>query len=243
MLKNLIGFSFDIRLFAILVAGFFAFTIIGTVSHESGHYIMARCFGFEAKINYASTSFHVNDKDWTFFKETWTQYRSQIKSDKPFPEKDRYDKIVALYKRAGIWPLAGGPLQTMLTGTIGFILLMVLRKRFFTAERLSFGLWLVIFIALFWLRQTTNFFVDLSTFLIFGFRGRHGDEFGLARYFHLPSWSILIVTALIGLVVLVAVIFKFVPKKQRLTFMASGIAGGVAGYVFWLVLIGKLIMP
>ena len=179
----------------------------------------------------------------SFLKETWTKYGTQLKSDQPFPGKERYNKINAFYKRAGVWPLAGGPLQTMLTGTIGLILLIFLRRRYFTAERLSFGLWLVIFIALFWLRQTANFFVGLSMSLINGSISRRSDEFGFARYFQLPWWSIWSLTALIGLVVLVVVIFKFVPKAQRLTFMTSGILGGVTGYVFWLVLFGKLIMP
>lgn len=38
-------------------------------------------------------------------------------------------------------------------------------------------------------------------------------------------------TALIGIIILAVVIFKFVPIKQRLTFMAAGLVGGVTGFV------------
>jgi hypothetical protein len=50
-------------------------------------------------------------------------------------------------------------------------------------------------------------------------------------------------TALIGIIILAVVIFKFIPIKQRLTFMAAGLAGGVTGFVLWLILFGKMIMP
>lgn len=177
---KLLALSFDFRLFVLLAIGFIAFTVIGTVSHESGHYLMAKCFGYEANI---------------------------------------------------------------LTGTIGLIILILLRKRYFSAERLSFGLWLLIFITLFWLRQTANFFIVLPMSIIHGSINGHGDEFGLARYFHLPVWSILTFSTLIGIVILAVVIFKFIPIKQRLTFMAAGLVGGVTGFVFWLILFGKIIMP
>jgi len=240
---KLLPVFFDFRLFLILTIGFVAFTVIGTVSHESGRYLMARCFGYEAKIHYASTSICDNQKDGLFLKSIWQKYPSQIRSNKPFPEKERFEKIRAEYKRTGVWITAGGPLQTMLTGTIGLILLILLRKRYFSAERLSFGLWLVIFITLFWLRQTANFFVGLSMFFILGTHSGHSDEFGLAWYFHLPVWSVLTVTALTGIVILFVVIFKFIPIKQRLTFLVGGLVGGVTGYVSWLVLFGKMIMP
>jgi len=240
---KLLALSFDFRLFVLLAIGFIAFTVIGTVSHESGHYLMAKCFGYEAKIHYASTGIRDNQKDWLFFKSVWQKYPSQIRSNQPFPEKERFEKIRAEHKRAGFWLTAGGPLQTMLTGTIGLIILILLRKRYFSAERLSFGLWLLIFITLFWLRQTANFFIVLPMSIIHGSINGHGDEFGLARYFHLPVWSILTFSALIGIVILAVVIFKFIPIKQRLTFMAAGLVGGVTGFVFWLILFGKIIMP
>jgi hypothetical protein len=65
----------------------------------------------------------------------------------------------------------------------------------------------------------------------------------LARYLELPNWTISSVTALIGAIVLTEVIFKFIPTHQRLTFIASGIVGGVTGYILWLHLLGQILMP
>jgi hypothetical protein len=240
---KLLTLSFDFRLFVWLAIGFIAFTVIGTVSHESGHYLMARCFGYEAKIHYASTDIHDNQKDWLFLKSVWQKYSYEIRSNKPFPEKERFEKIHSKHQRAGVWLTAGGPLQTMLTGTIGLILLILIRKRYFSVERLSLGLWLLIFITLFWLRQTANLLVVLPKSIIHGSISGHGDEFGLARHFHLPVWSILTVSALIGVVILLVVIFKFVPLKQRITFMTAGLVGGVSGYLLWLVFFGEILMP
>ena len=243
MANNLLHHLFNFRLFILLILVFIAFTVIGTISHETGHYVMARFFGFKASIHYNYTIPQIDQKEREFFKTSWKKYPSQIKANQPFPEKDRYDRIVNQYKRAGIWITWGGPLQTMLTGTIGLILLILLRKRYFSSERLSFWLWFIIFITLFWLRQTTNFIMAISSAIIRGSFKGFGDESDLARHYNLPEWSISAITALIGVAILISVIFKFIPSKQRLTFIFAGLVGGISGFVFWLVLFGRMIMP
>jgi hypothetical protein len=50
-------------------------------------------------------------------------------------------------------------------------------------------------------------------------------------------------TAIFGIIVLTVVVFKFIPTQQRLTFIASGLIGGVSGYILWLHLLGQIIMP
>ena len=234
---------FDIRLFFLLTLGFILFTIIGTVSHESGHYVVARMFGFKSSIHYSYTSIDLNHNDKLFYRLTWIRYRDQIKAGQSFPEKERFDRIVNESKKMGIWFTLGGPLQTMLTGTLGFILMIVYRKRYFTNERLSFGLWLIIFLSLFWLRQTANFITGIGSGLIRGRIRSFGDESYLSWHFHLPFWSISAISAIIGVIILVILIFRFIPIKQRLTFITAGIVGGITGFIFWLVLFGKMIMP
>ena len=235
---------FDIRLFVWLTLGFIIFTIIGTVSHESGHYLVARYFGYQAKVHYGSTSINwYSPQELEFLKSVFQKYPTQIKLDQPFPERERYLKIRNSYQKTGYWITAGGPFQTMVTGTLGLIFLVLLRKKYFSGERLSFGLWFVIFITLFWLRQTANLFLVLPMSIYRGKFSAHGDEFDLARHWHLPTWSLVTFTAVIGIVILAIVLFKFVPIKQRLTFIAAGIVGGVTGFIFWLVLFGKMIMP
>ena len=241
--KTLLTPTFDLRLFLLLSLSFAAFTIIGTLSHESGHYAMARHFGLRASIHYNYTDFQADPQESEILKEAWIKYPDRIKAHQPFPGKGRFDKINDQYIRARPWLTLGGPLQTMLTGTIGLILLILFRRRFFTSERLSFGLWLVVFITLFWLRQTTNLVSTLVSLVFRGSVRSYGDEFYLARHFHLPSFTILAITGLAGMAILLVVIFRFIPLRQRLTFISAGAAGGVAGFVFWLVVFGKMILP
>ncbi|WP_430401704.1 hypothetical protein [Fluviicola sp.] len=45
----------DKRVFIRLFFAFVAFTIIGTISHELGHYIAGNCLGYDMSIDYART--------------------------------------------------------------------------------------------------------------------------------------------------------------------------------------------
>ena len=51
----------DKKLFIVLFLSFIAATVIGTVSHEFGHYIVAKYFGYDAQIHYASTHWQSPD--------------------------------------------------------------------------------------------------------------------------------------------------------------------------------------
>lgn len=137
----------------------------------------------------------------------------------------------------------GGPVQTIVTGTLGLALLYFFRKSYHGIEKLTLGQWAIIFTSLFWLRQVANLFTWVSFYFVRNRFSTRGDEIRLARHLNLPNWSILTVTAIIGCTTVAFVIFKYIPKKVRLTFIASGIVGGIAGFVFWLRLFGKIIMP
>jgi hypothetical protein len=55
--------------------------------------------------------------------------------------------------------------------------------------------------------------------------------------------TVISVTGFMGALVLAIIIFKIIPSAQRLTFIVAGLTGGMAGYVLWLVVFGKCIMP
>lgn len=239
---KLLTASFDFRLFLKLVFGFIAFTIIGTLSHESGHYIVAKCLGYKAKINYNS-SWYYDKNNEAFLESHWKLYSQQIISDQKFPDKERWDRLKFKRQRDSYWITLGGSMQTMLTGTVGLVLLWFFRKRYYSATALSFPLWLLVFVSLFWLRQAANFFVGATRFLVYDPFRSHSDEFVLARRMNIPEWTLSTITASIALIILAVVIFKFIPIKQRLTFMLAGIVGGVSGYLLWQTYLGKTIMP
>ncbi|MFA6571341.1 MAG: hypothetical protein WCT77_08900 [Bacteroidota bacterium] len=204
---------FDKQLFLGLFFAFILATIAGTLSHEFGHYLVAKYLGYNATINYASTQWrHININE-------------QIPSV-------HYLLI-----------LIGGPIQTMLTGTIGLILLWIFRKSFYNTERLSIVQWCFIIISLFWLRQTANLVTWIGGYFYTGHFSTRGDEIRIALYLGLPFWSLSVLTAIIGAFILALIIFKIIPGKQRLTFVISGFTGGITGYILWLVLLGKYIMP
>ena len=196
-----------------LILGFMASTIIGTISHEAGHYITAKALGYHARINYMSTIDIL-----------------PINGKLTDPEERM---LITL----------GGPVQTILTGTIGLVLLFFFRRSFQSASKLNLKQWLIIFITLFWLRQTANFVIWVSNYFINGQFLTRGDEVKLARYFGLPEATIVTITALAGAIILFTVIFKFIPIAQRFTFILAGLFGGIAGYLLWFGGLGEMIMP
>lgn len=201
---------FEKKLATCLTLGFIFATVAGTLSHEWGHYIVAKSLGYQVAINYAST------------------YRTG--GTYPTPADN-------------FWFTLGGPVQTMLTGTVGLLLLFSFRKSFQSKQKLSFRQWCLIFITLFWLRQTANLMVGLGMYLFTGRLSERSDEVKLARYWQLPGETISIITGALGAMVLAVVIFTFIPERQRLTFVISGLIGGVAGYLLWLEWLGPVIMP
>jgi hypothetical protein len=203
----------DKQLFIKLFLAFIAATIVGTVSHELGHYFVAKYFGYSTTINYATT----------------------------FWEPTNQDEVVTAARYFYI--TLGGPAQTLLTGTIGVLLLFYFRKHYYTAQQLNWRQWTIIFLSLFWLRQTANLVTWLAGFVMTGQYSTRGDEIKLAHHLQLPVWSIMTVTAALGLIVLSLIVFQFVPHKQRVTFLAAGLAGGIAGYILWLEMFGQYIMP
>lgn len=209
----MIPFRFDFRLFCWLSLAFILCTIIGTVSHEFGHYIVAELMGYDATIHYGSTSFsnHVD-------------YR-QVSSLSPI--------LITI----------GGPVQTILTGTFGLVILWLIRRSFNPAIDLRLPQWFFIFLSLFWLRFPANLATWIIGYFKSGIFGLRGDEIGIARYFQLPTWSIVVLTAFMGFLVLTIIIFKFIPTHHRFTFILSGLVGGIAGYILWLYMIGKYILP
>lgn len=216
-------------------------TVAGTLTHEFGHYAVARALGYEASINYQSSS-HWNDRINGYLNDIHRQYPEAIKNNGDFPGKEKYLRVMARYRSDSFWIILGGPLQTMLTGTIGFILLLSYRKKIMTTVRVRFAGWLIIFMALFWLRQVANLFVGIASVLVKGQTTIRGDEMSLAYLSGINIWSIQILTGLLGIGVLIQVI-RMLPNNKVLTFLISGLVGGSVGYYLWLVQFGPYILP
>lgn len=136
-----------------------------------------------------------------------------------------------------------GPLQTMITGSIGFLLLLIYRKSFQRGDRLHTSQWLMVFVSLFWLRQVAVFLLWIGNYLVTGETSGRGDEIKLSRYLSLPGWFLISITAVTGICITLIIIFRFIPVKQRKVFIVSGITGGIAGYLLWMQWLGQLFIP
>ncbi len=198
----------QLKLGVSLVAGFVIFTVLGTVTHELGHFISARLLGYNVSINYG-----------------FTFYNGMVNPLDSF--------IITL----------GGPLQTMLTGTIGCFIVWVNRNEYFKAGRLRPVQWLVIFFALFWLREVFNFFHAVGTYMKEGSFPEGSDEVQLALKVGMNSLIIITTTAFAGISVLAYLVFKIIPLQQRLTFIFAGLTGGFLGYYIWFHWLGPVLMP
>jgi hypothetical protein len=151
--------------------------------------------------------------------------------------------IKAAWKKESAMIIMGGPLQTLLTGTIGFLLLRRYKRRFYSNKEFGLRQWIIIFVSLFWLRQVFNFATAAGAYIIRGRIPMRGDETKLAALFGTPSLGILLPTALIGLALLAYIVFKVIAKKDRVTFMAAGLCGGGLGFYLWMYILGPWLMP
>lgn len=204
------------KLFALLTLTFIACTVIGTLTHEAGHFLVSKAFGCQSSIHYS-----------------YVPYCNEI-DDIPDPARRVWTRIAISL---------GGPLETILTGCIGLLLLRRSTLRDPIIDAPSTTQWVFIFLSLFWLRQTAALVVLTAQFLITGHTSERGDEAQIAQQLGLPTHVLNVLGGCIGAVVLWYILFRVLPSSMRLQFMAAGLVGGSLGYYLWLGLIGPVVLP
>ena len=232
-----------VLIFAIL---FIVFTVIGTLTHELGHYSAGKSLGLNCTLHYASCRCLYDAQ------EERNNYRKMLSNNYenrdliPAELWDKYQELVekATPKKNRLWVTVGGPLQTILTGTIGFLLL-VMRSQKNKIQFQKFD-WLLVFLSLFWLREPFNLFFVAAQNLILGgdsYFGSTGDEVKISRGLNLWDGTVPIVLGVIGLVISLIVIFKFVPISKRKSLIWGGLIGGISGFILWMIIIGPIVLP
>jgi hypothetical protein len=166
--------------------------------------------------------------------------KAEIDSNNIFAQKQEFEILTKESRNNRFWMIVGGPFQTMLTGTIGCVLIFSLRRKRKYITKISD--WFYLFLTLFWLRQPANLFT-LFLGKMAGKVSNRGDEIRLAYYLNLPKDSIALGTGIIGFLISAYVILKFVPKNKLIPFCLSGFLGGVSGYILWLKILGPIVMP
>jgi hypothetical protein len=191
--------------------------------------------GYEARMNYGYT--YRNGK---YSDELLKEY----KKDLSIPGvKEKYDDLLKRLRRDSLQFGLGGPMQTMITGTLGLILILFQRKKFYRSRELTLMQWIIIFICLFWLRQLFNFIHQVLDYIMLGYIPSRSDEVKIALYLDWNKLSISVLTAAIAAGIIGFIVFRIIPAPQRLSFMAAGIIGGLLGFYLWLHLLGPVIMP
>jgi hypothetical protein len=232
------------RLFALLALTFVLSTIIGAVSHEMGHIAAAKSFGYKTKLHYAAASF-APEKD-VVFDSLYKADSLKIIAQTPSPEKQRFEQyrteLREKRKHEEFIISLAGPLQTMLTGTIG-ILILYLRRKKITAAGMKGIDWLAVFLALFWSRQLANFILVLLAYFMFGDFNHFGDEEKISHYLNLYPITINLITGIPAALILLWTVFVIIPKQQRFTFIIAGLAGSALGWMVWMEWIGPVLLP
>ncbi len=227
-----------------LFFGFILFTIIGTLSHELGHIAFAKAQGCTTTLHYGSMSFKRGAVPEDIV-DLAKRYKREISDGKDFPGKSRWEAVREERQKLSFWVTFGGPFQTILFGTIGFMVLFS-RRHTIDKDGMAIQDWFWMFLSFFWLRMLYNpvysFLSGLTRADFYPFDG-HSDELNLARRLGWWEGSISLSLALMSCTLVVFVIFSIIPKTYRLTLLSSGLTGGLIGAWFWLSWIGPKILP
>lgn len=185
---------------------FIVFTPIGTLTHELGHYLVARSYGIPATITYRSTRWD-DGGDYSIHRDAMI--------------------------------LMGGPVMTILTGTIAVVLLI-----YFKFKRSVIPLDRTMVLVMFtfsWSRPVLNGMLSILHWI----QGRNStsDEAILAQIHGLPAWLLILPPLLTGIGILLYTIIYFIPKAMHRVFVIAGISGSIMGWVIWFYWLGPLLLP
>ncbi len=248
-------FTINIKSLLILTIVFILCTAIGTISHEYGHIAVAKYFGYETSLHYGSMNYYpkgyLQDGDLEAYKKLTKEYWNTEYKSWPADVKEKAEEYQNILEKRywneksnnSLYVTIGGPLQTILTGIIGLIILF-LRRKPIQIKGLKIIDWLAVFLGLFWLREIFNLVHSFGAEIIspngswFG-----GDEYNISIGLNLWSGTIPIFLGVIGLLISVYIVFNIVPKNLRLTFILSGLIGGISGFILWMNIIGPKILP
>ena len=248
----MIVFRFKPKFSTIIIVVFMLFTVVGTLTHELGHITAAQLLGYETTLSYGYMDYfhkgYNEDEDALLLIEMSEKHKEtpyydldeKIKEEykivfdrleEKFPTNETHDYLVSL----------GGPAQTIITALIGFYILYRRESKYrYTYKLID---WLGVFLGLFILREVYNTFGAIVSVVFFNRSEFYADEFSLSRALELNQWVIPIITAVIGLLMALYIIFKVIPLRYRFSFIISGFIGGSLGFVIWFNYLGEIILP
>lgn len=226
-------------IFALLFA---AFVPIGTITHELGHMSVAWLHGYKAQLHYAYATHEESPIQEELFK-LYDDNHDAIRDQLGFPDKEKLIALQDAFNNENFLISAGGPLQTILTGMLGLLILYFRKTRHKT--NWSWSDWLAVFLSLFWLREIFNLLVSFELGSSTPGMGISygGDEYYMALMKQLPPGTFAIPLGVLGALVALYVVFWVVPVKYRLSFVIAGFAGAAIGFAGWMMWLGPMLLP
>jgi hypothetical protein len=236
MFKNFITAQFFWKYSILLVLGFILFTVVGTLSHEAGHYLIAKKYYKNPSLHYGSVRYG-EWKEYDRFQKWFVKHRE---SDNTIASehKETFQKFKNRLTKQRFFATLGGPVQTILFGTIGFVALLFSAKRRFAIKD-----WLLVFLTFFWARELYILIALTVKWFLTGKISQSADEVIIAKYLELQPLSVTLILGIIATIIILYTLFKIIPLQYRLTFLCSGLVGSLLGFWFWLKLLGPIIMP
>ncbi len=232
--------NFNLKNFLLFTLIFLLCVPIGTLHHECGHYLAGKAIGQNSRINYMSTISLERNKHLDTFFELSDKNRIAIENGQPFADMQKMQLAKENYYKESFIFILGGPLITILTGTLAFALLL-----FLVRKKQAFGLkhYVLVFMSLFWLRAPANMAMGIFGYIKNGYISTRSDEVKISYYLHLPPSFFDIFLGVIGFSIGCFIVFKIIPLQQQLNFILAGFCGGIVGYFLWLYKFGEIILP
>jgi len=230
------------RSFVYYFLGFVIFTMLGTISHEFGHIVVAKILGYGTTLHHGSMNWNKNN-GWEEIEIIALNYQYEIENNLPFDKKEEYENIVKKLNSDRFRIVIGGVLQTILFGSVGFLILL-LNLKSIRKNGLRIIDWLFVFLSLFWLREVFNLAVSVfSAFLNNNNTYFLGDESVISEGLNFSSGTAPIIFGIIGAVISLIIVFKIIPIKERVTFIVAGLIGSTFGYLLWMKIVGPFVLP
>jgi len=235
------------RLFLLLTLGFIVLTGVGTLSHEVAHYLTMKHFGYRPKLHYASSSFGPRAfPEVAVLDSLYKADKSKITAPWQSPQKARFTTLKKQFLQAKAYDeficRLAGPLHTVITGLIGFVLL-IYRKGHISTTGMAWADWFCVLLTFFWSRQVLNLVVSSFQYLINSKERLQSDEPQLSLYLDMPWFTLTIATGCLAAIALSWIVLFIIPLRQRPAFITACIAGIAIGWVVYMHWLGPILLP
>ena len=207
---------------------FFAFVltiIIGTITHEAGHYYTSKALGYDAYFAYGMVYTTGFNKEAS---KVWEEEREN-------PNMER----INIYQKKRNKIMLGGPLTSIFIGLAGTLFLLIKRTKDKSKSLLT---WIIIFFSLFILRCVYIGLCGLNK-LFSQTINLKSDEEKIFWHYEIDMQTGFILLALLPLPLVLFTLKKWLTKKEWVSFLVAGALGIPAGFYLWYVVLGPVLLP